>query len=70
MDHLEALLIHSFEPRLNGQEGRFGKAVVRYKQIRDSRLGPSDRNLLEAMAKKGEMVPDGQRITATGWKDI
>ena len=70
LDHLEALLIHSFEPQLNGQEGRFGAAVIRYKQIRDDRLGPNDRDLVEAMAKKGNLLPDGKRITAFGWKDV
>ena len=70
LDHLEALLIHSFEPQLNGQEGRFGESVIRYKQVRDARLGPADRELLEAMAKKGELVPDGKKITPTGWKDV
>ena len=69
LDHLEAMLIHAFEPRLNGQEGRFGSSVKRYKQIRDPRLGPDDRGLLEAMATKGRLVPDGQKITKTGWKE-
>lgn len=70
LDHLEATLIHSFEPPMNGQEGRFGKGVVRYKQVRDKRLGPDDRDLLEAMAVKGDLVPDGKKITKTGWKDV
>ena len=69
LDHLEAIMIHSVEPQLNGQEGRFGRRVTRYKQVRDSRLGPTERELLEGMAKKGEMVPDGKKITKTGWKD-
>jgi hypothetical protein len=70
LDHLEAMLIHSYEPRLNGQEGRFGKSVVRYKQVRDPRLGPNDRDLLEGMAVEGDLVPSGKRITPTGWKDV
>jgi hypothetical protein len=70
LDHLEALLIHSVEPRLNGQEGRFGKGVTRYKQVRDDRLGPDDRELLEAMAKKGELLPDGMKVTARGWRRV
>jgi hypothetical protein len=69
LDHLEAIMIHSFEPPLNGQEGRFGRGVIRYKQVRDPRLGPSERGLLEGMAKKGDLVPDGKRITKTGWKE-
>ena len=62
------MLIHTFEPRLNGQEGRFGMSVVRYKQVRDARLGPDDRGLLEAIAIKGKLVPHGHKITKTGWK--
>jgi hypothetical protein len=69
LDHLEAIMIHSFEPALNGQEGRFGQKVIRYKQVRDPRLGPNERELLEGMAIKGKMVPDGKKITKTGWKD-
>ena len=69
LDHLEAAMIHGFEPPMNGQEGRFGKAVKRYKQVRDPRLGPNDRGLLESMAVKGGLVPDGKKITKTGWKD-
>ena len=70
LDHLEAMLIHSCEPRLNGQEGRFGKGVTRYKQVRDPRLGPSDRELIEAMAVKGNLVPSGKKVTPSGWKDV
>ncbi len=40
LDHLEAMMIHAFEPALNGQEGRFGKSVISYKQVCDERLGP------------------------------
>jgi len=69
LDHLEAMLIHAFEPALNGQKGRFGKAVERYKQIRDERLGPVDRELLEAMASSGGLLPRGKKVTKTGWKD-
>jgi len=70
LNHLEALLIHTIEPHLNGQEGRFGAAVTRYKQFRDPRLGPTDRELLEAMAVAGKLVPPGKRITKSGWKDV
>ena len=69
LDHLEALLIHAFEPALNGQEGRFGKRVIRYKQVRDERLGPEDRVLIEAIASAGKMLPPGKKITKTGWKN-
>lgn len=69
LDHLEAAMIHAFEPPMNGQEGRFGKSVVRYSQIRDERLGPSDRELLELIAKATKALPEGMRITPSGWKD-
>ena len=69
LDHLEAMMIHAFEPALNGQEGRFGRGVVRYKQVRDDRLGPGDRDLIEAMATAGELLPPGKKITKTGWRD-
>jgi len=69
LDHLEAMLIHAFEPALNGQEGRFGKLVTRYKQVRDPRLGPEDRELMEAMAIQGKLLPLGKKISKSGWKD-
>jgi hypothetical protein len=69
LNHFEAALIHAFETPLNGQEGRFGDEVTRYKQVRDSRLGPTDRELLEGMALAGGFVPSGKRITKSGWKD-
>lgn len=69
LDHFEAAMIHAFEPPMNGQEGRFGKQVWRYKQVRDSRLGPTDRLLMEGIATTGGFVPDGKIITKTGWKD-
>ena len=68
LDHLEALLIHSFEPPMNGQEGRFGKKVIRYKQIRDKRLGPDDRELAEMTARNGKFLDAGYKITKRGWK--
>jgi len=70
LDHLEAIMIHAFEPALNGQEGRFGKSVIRYKQIRDERLGPEDRDLIEAIAIAGKALPRGKKITKTGWKNV
>ena len=69
LDHLEATLIHGFEPILNGQEGRFGKSVLRYKQVRDPRLGPDDRTLIETIGSNANLLPDGKKITKTGWKD-
>ena len=47
LDIIEAILIHSAEPPLNRQGGRFGSKVVRYVQRRDERLGMSDRQLLQ-----------------------
>jgi hypothetical protein len=70
LDHLEAIMIHGFEPALNGQDGRFGKGVVRYAQIRDDRLGPDDRDLIESIATKTGSVPPGKKITKTGWKPV
>lgn len=70
LDHLEAALIHSFEPPMNGQEGRFGKVVVRYKQERDERLGPDDRSLLEDIAVQGKFLPPGKKVTKSGWKNL
>ncbi len=69
LDHLEAMMIHAFEPALNGQVGRFGKSVERYKQVRDERLGPEDRELIETIADRGDFLPPNKKITKTGWKD-
>lgn len=68
LDHLEAAMIHAFEPPMNGQEGRFGKQVIRYRQVRDPRLGPSDRELMESIAVEGGFLPAGKRPTKTGWR--
>ncbi len=40
LDHVEAIVIHSAEPPMNSQGGRFGDDVERYLQRRDPRLGP------------------------------
>ncbi len=68
LDHFEGAMIHAFEPPLNGQDGRFGKSVIRYKQIRDPRLGPSDRDLLELIALNGGMLNNRSKPTKTGWR--
>lgn len=69
LDHLEAAMIHAFEPPMNGQEGRFGEQVTRYRQVRDSRLGPSDRQLMETIAVQGAFLSDdGPKPTKTGWR--
>jgi len=41
LDHIEAILIHSCEPNLNRQGGRFGKRVGQYLQRRDEHSGPT-----------------------------
>jgi hypothetical protein len=38
LNHLEAVLIHVAEPRLNRQGGKWGKGVEKYLQKRDERL--------------------------------
>lgn len=68
LDHLEAVLIHSMEPSMNGQEGRFGRSVTRYRQVRDDRLGPTDRELLEQIAHVGGYLPRGPKWSKSGWK--
>jgi hypothetical protein len=52
LNHIEAILIHSAEPPMNGQGGRFGDNVTRYKQVRDERLGPSSHDLLRALCRE------------------
>ena len=47
LDHMEAILIHAAEPRMNRQGGRFGEAVQQYLQHRDERLGITDRERLQ-----------------------
>lgn len=68
LDHLEVAMIHAIEPQMNGQEGRFGDNVVRYPQIRDERLGPSDRELLEMLGRATNALPASMRIMLSGWK--
>jgi hypothetical protein len=51
LDHIEAILIHAAEPRMNRQGGRFGNDIKRFLQVRDDRLGPSDREILEKLHK-------------------
>lgn len=68
LNHFEGAMIHAFEPPMNGQDGRFGKQVIRYRQIRDPRLGPSDRELAELIALNGGMLQRGPKPTKTGWR--
>jgi hypothetical protein len=46
LNHIEAILIHSIEPPLNRQGGRFGESVTRYLQVRDERLGPTEEEMI------------------------
>jgi hypothetical protein len=47
LNHIEAILIHAAEPPMNGQGGRFGEKVTRYKQLRDERVGPSMQQMIK-----------------------
>lgn len=51
LNHIEAVLIAATEPALNRQGGRFGKQkrALRYAQVRDSRLGPTQDEMLQAV---------------------
>lgn len=42
LNHMEAIIIHTAEPPLNRQGGRWGAHVEWYVQRRDPRLGPTD----------------------------
>jgi hypothetical protein len=55
LDHIEAILIHTAEPPMNGQGGRFGANVTRYKQFRDERLGPTDHEMLSKFYNSCEL---------------
>lgn len=53
LNHLEAMLIHSSEPPLNRQGGRWGKDVVQYIQFRDElNLGKSEEDTLRDIHQK------------------
>ena len=52
LDHIEAILIHSIEPPLNRQGGRFGNNVTRYLQVRDERLGLTGEEMLREIWKQ------------------
>lgn len=54
LDHIEAILIHTAEPPMNGQGGRFGSNVTRFKQFRDPRLGPTDHDMLTELYRQLE----------------
>ena len=51
LNHIEAILIHAAEPPMNGQGGRFGDNVTRYRQVRDERLGPTSHEMLRLLCQ-------------------
>lgn len=67
LNHLEGILIHSIEPPMNGQAGRFGNKVTRYVQVRDERLGPEDRKLIELIARHGKFDPKKLKRKGKKW---
>ena len=53
IEHIEAVLIHAAEPRLNRQGGRFGDSVTRYLQARDKdKLGESTDAMLKELLSR------------------
>lgn len=52
LDHLEAVLIHVAEPRLNRQGGKWGENVELYLQHRDDRLGKDIPSLIRELHEK------------------
>ncbi|MGH8531892.1 MAG: GIY-YIG nuclease family protein [Gammaproteobacteria bacterium] len=54
LNHIEAILIHTVEPRHNRQGGRFGEEVIQYLQYRDGKaLGPTVDEMIQDLWKKG-----------------
>lgn len=58
LNHIEGILIHAAEPRLNRQGGKFGKNIERYLQVRDDRLGPNEKEILRELYKQKKKVDD------------
>lgn len=46
LNHIEAILIHTSEPKLNRQGGRFGNDVEQFLQRRDEHAGPTHDEML------------------------
>lgn len=66
LNHIEGILIQAAEPPLNGQDGRFGSGVTRFLQVRDTRLGATDSELLRALAiQNGLSDKNGHLINET-----
>ncbi|MHB8355526.1 MAG: GIY-YIG nuclease family protein [Vulcanimicrobiaceae bacterium] len=51
LNHIEGILIHAVEPPLNRQHGRFGEDVIRFLQVRDERLGPSQEEMIKELLR-------------------
>jgi hypothetical protein len=49
LNHIEAILIHSAEPKQNRQGGRFGEDVIQYLQVRDENLGPTREEMIHQL---------------------
>ena len=47
LNQMEAIIIHTAEPPLNRQGGRFGDEVEWYVQHRDKRLGPTQEEMVK-----------------------
>jgi len=54
LNHMEAILIHTAEPPLNRQGGRFGDDVTWYRQKRDERLGPAVDEMVKELWKDSQ----------------
>jgi hypothetical protein len=59
LNHIEGVLIHAAEPPFNGQGGRFGSNVTRFLQVRDARLGLTDRELLHELCDQAGVNTTG-----------
>jgi predicted GIY-YIG superfamily endonuclease len=63
LDHIEAILIHSSEPKQNRQGGRFGDAVTQYLQKRDELLGPTRDEMIHDLWKR-QRIADNSSASA------
>ena len=63
LNHIEGVLIQAAEPPQNRQNGRFGETVQQYLQVRDPRLGATDRELLVRLCQTSGIMtePGGEQ---------
>jgi len=62
LNHIEAILIHSSEPPLNRQGGRWGTSVQRFLQRRDQdNLGISDSEMLKELYREKQKEREKKR---------